>query len=239
MAVQRTAPKIAPKPEDGWHQARLIPTTGIGGQDEQEQRASSSVLAVMRAVPQFGRAILSHLDAPAGRINTFTEVRFLDADEKMSIPDGAIVPQLIDEHDAMVNERPRMSRRPVRAEGQLGACRLVPLNAPLHISYLNLVVRNHRRLFADLPDDEPPKPRLARPRDDRPDDVGRPPCLDIAAPIAVQHLQHHSRPPFGTTIRLSTSSAVSGPRGPLGGGSPRSRDLVTVSPVGQAKLCRL
>ena len=91
MAVQRAAPKIAPKPEDGWHQARLIPTTGIGGQDEQEQRASLSVMAVMRAVPQFGRAILSHLDAPAGRINTFTEVRFLDADEKTSIPDGAIV----------------------------------------------------------------------------------------------------------------------------------------------------
>ena len=84
-------PKVIAKPEDGWRQARLIPTTGIGGQDEQEQRASSSLLAVMRAVPQFGRAILAHLDAPAGRINTFTEVRFLDADEKTSIPDGAVV----------------------------------------------------------------------------------------------------------------------------------------------------
>lgn len=91
MVAPKTAPKVAPKPEDGWHQARLIPTTGIGGQDEQEQRASSSLLAVMRAVPQFGRAILTHLDAPAGKLNTYTEVRFLDADEKTSIPDGAVV----------------------------------------------------------------------------------------------------------------------------------------------------
>ncbi|MEK6720374.1 MAG: hypothetical protein AABZ33_06845 [Chloroflexota bacterium] len=69
----------------------MIPTTGIGGQAEQEQRATSSLLAVMRAVPQFGKALLSHLDAPAGRIETFTEVRFLDADQKTVIPDGAVV----------------------------------------------------------------------------------------------------------------------------------------------------
>lgn len=77
--------------EDSWHQARLIPTTGIGGQDEQEQRATSSLLAVMRAVPQFGRALLAHLDAPAGRIATFTEVRFSDGDDRTLIPDGAVV----------------------------------------------------------------------------------------------------------------------------------------------------
>ena len=84
-------PKATPKPEETWRQARLIPTTGIGGQDEQEQRATSSLLAVMRAVPQFGRAILKHLDAPAGRINTFTEIRFVEEDTKLSIPDRAIV----------------------------------------------------------------------------------------------------------------------------------------------------
>src|SRR6266540_718352 len=84
-------PKVMPKPEDNWRRARLIPTTGIGGQDEQEQRATSSLLAVMLAVPQFGRAILEHVDAPAGRILTFTEVRFIDADTKLSIPDGAVV----------------------------------------------------------------------------------------------------------------------------------------------------
>jgi hypothetical protein len=70
----------------------LIPTTGIGGQDEQEERATSSLLAVMAAVPEFGRALLSHLDAPAGRIRTFSEVRFKsELDEKLSIPDGGIV----------------------------------------------------------------------------------------------------------------------------------------------------
>ena len=80
-----------PKPEDGWYEARLIPTSGIGGQDEQEKRATSSLLAVMRAVPEFGRAILAHLDAPAGRIATYTEVQLKDADETLSIPDGAVV----------------------------------------------------------------------------------------------------------------------------------------------------
>ena len=84
-------PKAAERPEDAWRTARLIPTTGIGGQDEQEQRATSSLLAVMAAVPQFGRALLDHLGAPAGRIRTFTEVRFAEPDAKLSIPDGAVV----------------------------------------------------------------------------------------------------------------------------------------------------
>jgi hypothetical protein len=85
------APKATPKPEETWRRARLIPTTGIGGQDEQEQRATSSLLAVMGAVPQFGRAILDHVGAPGGQIQTFTEIRFVDADTKLSIPDGAVV----------------------------------------------------------------------------------------------------------------------------------------------------
>lgn len=78
--------------EDSWHPARLIPTTGIGGQQEQEERATSSLLAVMAAVPAFGRALLDHVDAPAGRIRTYSEVRFQsETDEKLSIPDGGIV----------------------------------------------------------------------------------------------------------------------------------------------------
>lgn len=84
-------PKTLPRPEENWRRARLIPTTGIGGPDEQEQRATSSLLAVMSAVPQFGRAILDHVGAPGGRIQTFTEIRFVDADTKLSIPDGAAV----------------------------------------------------------------------------------------------------------------------------------------------------
>jgi hypothetical protein len=78
--------------EDRWHRARLIPTTGIGGQDEQEERATSSLLAVMAAVPDFGRALLGHLGAPAGRIRTYSEVRFKsELDKSVSIPDGGIV----------------------------------------------------------------------------------------------------------------------------------------------------
>jgi hypothetical protein len=84
-------PKAIAKPEEAWRRARLIPTTGIGGQDEQEQRATSSLLAVMGAVPQFGRAVLDHVGAPGGRIQTFTEIRFVDEDTKLSIPDGAVV----------------------------------------------------------------------------------------------------------------------------------------------------
>ena len=56
-----------------------------------EQRATSSLLAVMKAVPQFGRAVLAPVGAPAGRISTFTEVQFVDEDVKLSIPDRAAV----------------------------------------------------------------------------------------------------------------------------------------------------
>jgi hypothetical protein len=76
----------------GWPVARLIPTAGIRGQDEQEKRATSSLLAVMGAVPEFGHALLKELGAPKSPvIETFTEVRFKDADGKTCIPDGAIV----------------------------------------------------------------------------------------------------------------------------------------------------
>ncbi|MEA2494935.1 MAG: hypothetical protein QOJ29_2846 [Thermoleophilaceae bacterium] len=75
-----------------WHPARLIPTAGIRGQEEQERRATSSLLAVMRAVPEFGHALLKELGAPKSPvIETFAEVRFKDAEGKTVIPDGAIV----------------------------------------------------------------------------------------------------------------------------------------------------
>ena len=79
------------RPEDGWHAARLIPAVGIKGQGEQEMRATSSLLAVMVAVPDFGREVLATFGAPAGRISTFTEVRLDDDDGKSLRPDGAIV----------------------------------------------------------------------------------------------------------------------------------------------------
>jgi hypothetical protein len=80
-----------PRSAEEWHPARLIPTAGIRGQEEQERRATSSLLAVMGAVPDFGHAILSGVGAPRGRISTFAEVQLKDPDGKLSIPDGAIV----------------------------------------------------------------------------------------------------------------------------------------------------
>src|SRR3954463_656493 len=70
-------------PRDAWHPARLIPTVGIKGQEEQERRAPSSLLAVMRAVPEIGHALLKELGAPRSTvIQTFTEVRFKDSGGK-------------------------------------------------------------------------------------------------------------------------------------------------------------
>jgi hypothetical protein len=76
---------------DNWQPARLIPVAGIRGQDEQEARATSAFLAVLRAVPDFAYALLADLGAPKGKIETFTEVRFKDADGRPHRPDGAIV----------------------------------------------------------------------------------------------------------------------------------------------------
>jgi len=77
--------------QDTWHPARLIPTVGIRNTDEQEKRATSSLLAVMHAVPEFGHALLSPLGAPKGRISTYAEVQLKDTEGKTHIPDGAIV----------------------------------------------------------------------------------------------------------------------------------------------------
>ena len=77
--------------EELWHPARLISTAGIRSEEEQERRATSALLAVMGAVPDFGRALVDDLGAPKGRLRTFAEVQLKDEDGKVSIPDGAIV----------------------------------------------------------------------------------------------------------------------------------------------------
>jgi hypothetical protein len=77
--------------EESWQEARLLPTVGLRGQDEQEKRATSSLLAVVRAVPEFGRGLIAGLGAPKGRISTYTELQLNDAQGKRCIPDGAIV----------------------------------------------------------------------------------------------------------------------------------------------------
>jgi hypothetical protein len=83
--------KVGSEPE-GWRHARLIPPYGTRSQQEQEKRATSSLLAVVHGVPEFGHALLREIGAPkAPVIETFAEVRLKDANGKTVIPDGAIV----------------------------------------------------------------------------------------------------------------------------------------------------
>jgi len=75
--------------EETWHEARLIPTSGISGADEQERRATSALLAVMGSVREFGRAMVGPLGAPAGQLHTYIEVPF-DLEGKRLFPDGLL-----------------------------------------------------------------------------------------------------------------------------------------------------
>ncbi len=75
--------------EESWHEARLIPTSGINGAEEQERRATSALLAVLGAVPEFGRSLTRALGAPAGRIETYIEVPFVLGERRL-FPDGLI-----------------------------------------------------------------------------------------------------------------------------------------------------
>lgn len=75
--------------EETWHQARLIPTSGISGADEQERRATSALLAVMGAVKEFSKSLLGPLGAPSGNVETYIEVPFL-LGERKCYPDGLV-----------------------------------------------------------------------------------------------------------------------------------------------------
>jgi hypothetical protein len=93
VCVAATQPQPASLADrSAWPSARLIPTAGLKNREEQESRGSSCLLAVLRAVPEFGHALLKDLDAPRSTvIETYTEVRFKDATGKSARPDGAIV----------------------------------------------------------------------------------------------------------------------------------------------------
>jgi len=75
--------------EEAWHAARLIPTSGISGFEEQERRATSALLAVMSSVKEFSRTLLGALGAPSGVVETYIEVPF-KLGEKAWRPDGLI-----------------------------------------------------------------------------------------------------------------------------------------------------
>lgn len=75
--------------EPSWNIARLIPTSGISGADEQERRATSALLAVMSSVKEFGRVITSQFGAPNTSVEAFIEVPFVHGEKKL-YPDGLI-----------------------------------------------------------------------------------------------------------------------------------------------------
>ena len=75
--------------EEPWHEARLIPTSGISGAEEQERRATSALLAVLSAVKEFNRAVLAPLGAPAGLTECYIEVPFMLGERRL-YPDGLI-----------------------------------------------------------------------------------------------------------------------------------------------------
>jgi hypothetical protein len=75
--------------EETWNEARLIPTSGISGVEEQERRATSALLAVMTSVREFGRSLTQSVGAPAGAVQAYIEVPFTIDDRKV-YPDGLI-----------------------------------------------------------------------------------------------------------------------------------------------------
>ncbi len=76
--------------EQAWQRARLIPVSGLGGQEERERRATSALLAVLGAVDEFGREMVGRFGAPAGRVSAFCEVPFELADGRKVRVDGLV-----------------------------------------------------------------------------------------------------------------------------------------------------
>lgn len=89
--VAGTGRELWAEGEDSWQPARLIPTSGIKGVDEQEKRATSALLSVMMAVPEFSRVLLKKAGASAGELKTYIEPEFtLESGQKIR-PDGALI----------------------------------------------------------------------------------------------------------------------------------------------------
>jgi stress response protein SCP2 len=87
-----TLPKVAKKSlaeNDSWRTARLFPASALKSDRERETRATSVLLSVMAQVPEFGRRLTAAFGAPAGRMETFTEVSLPNGDAPRR-PDGVI-----------------------------------------------------------------------------------------------------------------------------------------------------
>ncbi|MFI1187591.1 TerD family protein [Streptomyces californicus] len=88
VTLPRTAKKSLAD-NDTWRAARLFPGSALKSDRERETRATSVVLSVMAQVPEFGRRLTAAFGAPAGRMETFTEVT-LPHGESPRRPDGVI-----------------------------------------------------------------------------------------------------------------------------------------------------
>lgn len=87
-----TLPAVAKKSlaeNDAWRPARLFPVPTLKSDREREVRATSVLLSVMTQVPEFGRRLTAAFGAPAGRMQTFTEVSLPHGDTPKR-PDGVI-----------------------------------------------------------------------------------------------------------------------------------------------------
>ncbi|MFD0026373.1 TerD family protein [Streptomyces sp. NPDC058382] len=87
-----TLPAVAKKSlaeNDAWRPARLFPAPSLKSDREREVRATSVLLSVMAQVPEFGRRLTAAFGAPAGRMQTFTEVSLPHGDTPRR-PDGVI-----------------------------------------------------------------------------------------------------------------------------------------------------
>ncbi|MCX5208027.1 TerD family protein [Kitasatospora sp. NBC_00240] len=82
-------PKKSLAENDAWRSARLFPATTLKSDREREVRATSVLLSVMAQVPEFGRRLTAAFGAPAGRMETFTEVSLPHGDSPKR-PDGVI-----------------------------------------------------------------------------------------------------------------------------------------------------
>ncbi|MBT2443452.1 TerD family protein [Streptomyces sp. ISL-36] len=87
-----TVPKVARKSladNESWKPARLFPVSVLKSDRDRETRATSVLLSVMAQVPEFGRRLTAAFGAPAGRMETFTEVSLPHGDTPRR-PDGVI-----------------------------------------------------------------------------------------------------------------------------------------------------
>jgi stress response protein SCP2 len=83
------APKVSLAETEAWRAARLFPASSLKSDREREMRATSVLLSVMTQVPEFGRRLTAAFGAPAGRMETFTEVSLPNGDIPKR-PDGVI-----------------------------------------------------------------------------------------------------------------------------------------------------